>query len=91
MLCRMVHSCTPAVEGGKVVLITGAAGFVGFHSALQLHARGDAVLGLDNFNDYYDVRLKFNRESILREKGTGKMPMATVPLLLWLQHVRRHG
>lgn len=61
-------------------MITGAAGFVGFHSALQLHARGDAVLGLDNFNDYYDVRLKYNRESILREKGERMVHVIELPL-----------
>ncbi|TQV77651.1 NAD-dependent epimerase [Exilibacterium tricleocarpae] len=40
------------------VLITGAAGFIGSHVALYLTARGDDVVGLDNFNDYYDVSLK---------------------------------
>ena len=35
---------------GKRVLLTGAAGFVGFHTALQMHEEGDVVLGLDNFN-----------------------------------------
>jgi UDP-glucuronate 4-epimerase len=40
------------------VLITGAAGFIGHHLALKLLARGDAVVGIDNLNDYYDVRLK---------------------------------
>ncbi len=40
------------------VLVTGAAGFIGFHVAQQLCARGDEVLGIDNLNDYYDVSLK---------------------------------
>ena len=35
------------------VLVTGAAGFIGFHTAKQLLERGDTVVGLDNFNDYY--------------------------------------
>ena len=39
-------------------LITGAAGFIGMHTALRLLDRGDTVIGLDNLNDYYDVRLK---------------------------------
>ncbi len=39
-------------------IVTGAAGFVGFHVAQALLARGEAVVGLDNLNDYYDVRLK---------------------------------
>ena len=40
------------------VLLTGAAGFIGYHVALKLLARGDTVVGVDNLNDYYDVRLK---------------------------------
>ena len=39
-------------------LITGAAGFIGMHTSLQLLGRGDRVIGLDNLNDYYDVSLK---------------------------------
>ena len=39
-------------------LVTGAAGFIGFHVAKALLARGDEVIGVDNLNDYYDVRLK---------------------------------
>ena len=40
------------------VLLTGAAGFIGFHVARALMERGDEVIGLDNLNDYYDVSLK---------------------------------
>ena len=40
------------------VLVTGAAGFIGYHTAKALLARGDEVIGLDNLNTYYDVRLK---------------------------------
>lgn len=40
------------------VILTGAAGFIGFHVAQALLARGDEVIGIDNLNDYYDVRLK---------------------------------
>lgn len=40
------------------ILVTGAAGFIGFHTAKRLLARGDEVVGLDNLNDYYDVGLK---------------------------------
>jgi UDP-glucuronate 4-epimerase len=40
------------------ILLTGAAGFIGFHVAKALLERGDRVLGIDNLNEYYDVRLK---------------------------------
>lgn len=40
------------------VLVTGAAGFIGYHVAERLLARGDEVIGIDSLNDYYDVRLK---------------------------------
>jgi UDP-glucuronate 4-epimerase len=40
------------------VLVTGAAGFIGFHTAQHLLGRGDEVVGIDNLNDYYDVRVK---------------------------------
>src|SRR5580658_4877433 len=40
------------------ILVTGAAGFIGFHVAKALLERSDQVVGIDNLNDYYDVRLK---------------------------------
>ncbi|WP_448807361.1 NAD-dependent epimerase [Aminobacterium colombiense] len=43
------------------VLVTGSAGFIGYHTTLQLLERGDEVVGIDNINDYYDVRLKYGR------------------------------
>ena len=43
------------------VLVTGAAGFIGFHLSKRLLERGDMVVGLDNLNDYYDVNLKLAR------------------------------
>ena len=48
------------------ILVTGAAGFIGFHTALKLLARGDEVVGLDNLNPYYDVTLKEARLDQLR-------------------------
>jgi len=48
------------------VLVTGAAGFIGFHTARALLERGDEVVGLDNLNDYYDVNLKRARLDSLK-------------------------
>ncbi len=50
------------------VLVTGAAGFIGYHTAEALLARGDTVVGIDNLNDYYDVRLKQARLDRLRDR-----------------------
>ena len=43
------------------LLLTGTAGFIGFHTAKRLLARGEEVIGLDNVNSYYDVGLKHAR------------------------------
>lgn len=47
------------------VLVTGAAGFIGFHVSQALLARGDEVIGIDNLNDYYEVSLKEARLALL--------------------------
>lgn len=52
------------------VLLTGAAGFIGSHTAEALLGRGDAVVGLDNFNSFYDPRIKRrNAAHLARQKG----------------------
>lgn len=43
------------------ILVTGAAGFIGYYATKVLAARGDEVVGLDNINAYYDTRLKYAR------------------------------
>ena len=64
------------------VLVTGTAGFIGYHLAKKLLNRGDEVVGLDNINDYYDVNLKYAR---LNELGINKENLGsevlTSPLL----------
>lgn len=55
------------------ILVTGNAGFIGFYTAKRLPQRGDAVIGLDVVNDYYDPSLKEARLGILEQtaKETG--------------------
>ena len=52
------------------ILVTGAAGFIGFHTCLKLVSLGHEVYGIDNINDYYDPKLKFDR---LNELGFKKV------------------
>src|SRR5579883_3253546 len=51
------------------ILLTGAAGFIGYHTALNLLARGHEIVGLDNLNEYYDVTLKNARLQRLQQKS----------------------
>jgi UDP-glucuronate 4-epimerase len=55
---------------GKVVLVTGTAGFIGFHCAIALKKRGDGVIGIDNYNSYYPASFKRARVAEL-EKVAG--------------------
>ncbi|MCK9472261.1 NAD-dependent epimerase [Sulfurimonas sp.] len=60
------------------ILITGTAGFIGFHLAKKLLERGDEVVGIDNINDYYDVNIKYAR---LKELGiSNKTVIETLPI-----------
>ena len=51
----------------KTILITGCAGFIGFHATKKLLEQGHIVIGLDNLNHYYDVNLKISRLNILKK------------------------
>jgi len=50
------------------ILVTGAAGFIGFHSSVRLLEQGHEIVGIDNLNDYYDVRLKHARLTQLADR-----------------------
>jgi len=63
----------------KKILVTGAAGFIGMHTTLALLARGDAVTGIDNLNDYYDPQLKRDRLAEIQRLHPGA-PFEFVPL-----------
>ena len=60
------------------ILVTGTAGFIGYHLAKKLLERGNEVVGLDNINDYYDVNLKYAR---LNELGIDKSKLEDNKLL----------
>ncbi|KAF5801198.1 putative UDP-glucuronate 4-epimerase [Helianthus annuus] len=66
---RVKSSARIRSRTGVSVLVTGAAGFVGTHVSVALKRRGDGVLGLDNFNDYYDPSLKRARQALLERTG----------------------
>lgn len=55
------------LDTSKRILVTGAAGFIGYHLSRKLLEQGVCVVGLDNINDYYDVGLKHARLDILKE------------------------
>ncbi|KAH6837754.1 UDP-D-glucuronate 4-epimerase 3 [Perilla frutescens var. hirtella] len=63
------NSARPQSKAGFTVLVTGAAGFVGTHVAMALKKRGDGVVGLDNFNNYYESGLKKARKTLLERHG----------------------
>lgn len=65
----VLKSCRRKEGGELVVLVTGAGGFVGSHVSLALRRRGDGVVGIDNFNDYYPVALKRARQANLLKSG----------------------
>nr|APC94129.1 UDP-D-glucuronic acid 4-epimerase 3 [Albuca bracteata] len=66
---RVRYSARIRRVGGFSVLVTGAGGFVGTHVSAALKRRGDGVLGLDCFNDYYEPSLKRARQALLDRIG----------------------
>ena len=60
------------------VLVTGAAGFIGYCLAQQLLGRGDIVIGVDNLNDYYQVSLKRDRVAALAAAGGNRFTLHTL-------------
>lgn len=71
------------------VLITGTAGFIGFHTAMKLLERGAVVQGIDNFSDYYDVKLKEKRNAILERYHNFKISRASIEDLSTVREIWR--
>jgi UDP-glucuronate 4-epimerase len=65
------------------ILVTGVAGFIGFHVARHLIADGDTVIGIDNLNDYYSVALKQARLAQLAKQGGDRFQFARVDFSDW--------
>ena len=66
------------LDPSKTYLVTGAAGFIGFHLSKRLLSEGCTVIGLDNLNDYYDVNLKKARLDILKKEQDFKFVLASL-------------
>lgn len=71
------------------ILVTGAAGFIGFYTVKRLLERGDEVIGLDNINNYYDINLKYARLAILgidnKDIEYGRLIKSSLPHFQFIQ------
>lgn len=75
----------------KKILVTGAAGFIGFHLCQKLIERNDFVIGYDNFNDYYDPRLKQQRTELLNQRGIQVEKADVNDYDLLVNVIKKHG
>lgn len=67
--CQLGPNAGDEQHRKMVVIVTGAAGFIGLHVCLALKSRGHGVVGLDNFNTYADFSLKRDRQKVLSKHG----------------------
>lgn len=80
MLTQLENKC-------RKVLITGAAGFIGYHLSKRLLSEGYQVVGIDNLNDYYDVLLKELRLEKLRQYNNFQFLKLDLLNMEWLEHL----
>lgn len=87
----MVRSDYKELNKNKVYLVTGAAGFIGFHLSRRLLEEGCTIVGLDNLNDYYDVNLKKSRLSTLEKYPKFKFVFANLEDKQSLEKIFQQG
>lgn len=75
----------------KRIFISGIAGFIGFHAARALKARGDDVFGCDNFNPYYDPSLKRARAKLLEEMQIPVIECDVIDQTLLKEQIQNHS
>lgn len=75
----------------KTILVTGTAGFIGFHLSKRLLGMGNKVIGIDNFNDYYDVNLKHSRNKELERSNSFKLHRGNLEDLEFIKKVFREN
>src|SRR5687767_6215722 len=73
------------------ILVTGAAGFIGYHVAERLLARGDSVVGLDNLSPYYEVSLKEGRLDRLQRSAQFNFVRAELADRAVMERIFAHG
>ena len=66
------------------IFVTGIAGMIGMHTAIKLKDNGHTVSGIDSFNNYYDVNLKHDRATILRNKNISVLKSKKTSFLVGL-------
>jgi UDP-glucuronate 4-epimerase len=78
-------------ETNQITLVTGAAGFIGFHLSKRLLETGEGVIGVDNLNEYYDVSLKKSRLKILKSHENFAFHKIHLQDLVALENIFKQG
>ena len=79
------------MKNKETILVTGSAGFIGFHTVKALLKRGNKVVGIDNFNSYYDPKLKESRNGILEKNKNYKLYRGDLVDLTLIQKIYKEN